>query len=106
MLLTPDDAEMLKGLARESLCYLLRKKAASDSDHVFKLEASGSIAGTSMLGLVQYYQDLGFVPSNKRVALEKQIEQEGVPMEAKISDVFEKCKSVLCLKRVKRMPYK
>ena len=106
VLLTPDDAEMLKGLARESMCYLLRKKAASDSDHVFKLEASGSIAGTSMLGLVQYYQDLGFVPSNKRVALEKQIEQEGVPMEAKISDVFEKCKSVLCLKRVKRMPYK
>ena len=106
VLLTPDDAHMLKGLARESLCYLLRKKAGSDSDLVLKLEASGSIPGTSMLGLVQYYQDLGFVPSNKRVALEKQIEQEGVPMEAKISDVFEKCKSVLCLNRVKRMPYK
>lgn len=106
VLLTPDDANMLKGLARESLCYLLRKTVGSDSDLVLKLEASGSIPGTSMLGLVQYYQDLGFVPSNKRVALKKQIEQKGVPMEAKISDVFEKCKSVLCLKRVKRMPYK
>ncbi len=105
-LLTVDDAHMIKGLARASLCYLLRKKSKLLPLKRIKIEASGSSGSKSMLGLVRYYQELGFVPSNKHVPLQKQIEDQYVPMVARIGDVIQTCRASVSLTRIHNMPDK
>jgi hypothetical protein len=90
-LLTPADAARIKGLALAALCYMIRTNAKRTRSTVITLEASGSIPGRSMLGLITYYGTLGFVPSNQTASLEDQLGSQCVPMRASLREVLDKC---------------
>jgi len=94
-------SEKLKGGARAILCMLLKKAInaglINENDFVL-LEASGDLEDESgeelpMENLVNYYKMLGFVVSNPKT-YEEQLENMGVYMHGKVSDLLDRCTSI------------
>lgn len=91
----------LKGGARAILCMVLLKAYNSglikDEDEIH-LEASGDLEDDigntkDMMGLVKYYQHLGFKITNEN-NLEEQLSDLSVYMNSKVGDILDKCNDV------------
>ena len=91
-----EQSKKLKGVGYMILCSILRHIVSTNilsDDKFITLQASGEIPERGMLGLVNYYEFMGFrqvFPS----LLEIGIAQADVPMRARLSDIIERCSSV------------
>ncbi len=100
-----EQSKKLKGIGHMILCSILRHIVSTNilsADKFISLQASGEIPERGMLGLVNYYEFMGFrqvFPS----LLEIGIAQADVPMRARLSDIIERCSLVEKSNEVKEL---
>jgi hypothetical protein len=100
-----EQSKKLKGIGYMILCSILRHIVSANilsDDKFITLQASGEIPERGMIGLVKYYESMGFeqvFPS----LLEIGISQTDVPMRTRISNIIERCSSVEKSNEVKEL---
>jgi hypothetical protein len=100
-----EQSKKLKGIGYMILCSILKHIVSTNilsDDKLITLQASGEIPEKGMIGLVKYYESMGFrqvFPS----LLEEGVEQADVPMRTNISNIIERCSSVEKSNEVKEL---
>jgi len=87
------EIKKLKGIGEVILCLVLNNMLSRklvDESSIITLEASGKVEGKGMLGLVKYYERLGFKQAYPDL-LEIGLKNSAVPMKATIGDVVNRC---------------
>jgi hypothetical protein len=88
-----EPVKKLKGVAHVILCLIVQdiiSRKILDLDNYITVEASGSIEGKGMEGLIKYYQSIGFnLPFPE--LLDIGLEQKNVPMRATLNDILQNC---------------
>jgi len=87
------EIKKLKGIGEVILCLVLNNMLSRklvDESSIITLEASGKVEGKGMLGLVKYYERLGFKQAYPEL-LEIGLKNSAVPMKATIGDVVNRC---------------
>lgn len=89
-----EENKRLKGIGHALLCIILRDVIDNNilkPESVITLEAGATLPGKNMIGLIKYYERLGFkqyLPDSLYLLLNT---GSNVPMNAKISDILSSC---------------
>jgi len=87
------EIKKLKGIGHSILCAVINEilyEKILTRDSIIALNASGEIQGKSIVGLVRYYEKLGFKQPFPEL-FNKFIEQQNVPMKARLGDIIDNC---------------